>query len=398
MRRKNMLRSLSLSLAALLMTTPVWAQENSAADVVENQTMTIGGKEQIVTKAALEKAQKAQKGKGKDKGGLSKKGKKTVYYMHNKPSEDISDPRYKGTTEEQPAEAGDAEQQEEAKRPVSRQEAEKEAAREDAAKSAQEAVANAPQTNTTAVREEEPPMRPPAEIEKAAAPYFGQLVTKIMVSGNNVTPTEEIINVLKTKPGMTLTSEGLGKDLYAIYNMGWFYDLQPEFKQVPEGVQVTYHVMENPIYQQLAVDLHMGKEEYFAKRDEIIKTYKASGRRKEIQEALKELKKSYKTKVLSIPEDLCWLYGEFLEDYLHDVEICQSFAKRNREKMAEIILEEVGDAQHRTLMITHCNAPDRAETIKKLLTDKVQFRDCLIMDTRGVSSMYANDGGVIVTV
>lgn len=97
-------------------------------------------------------------------------------------------------------------------------------------------------------------MRPPAEIEKAAAPYFGQLVTKIMVSGNNVTPTEEIINVLKTKPGMTLTSEGLGKDLYAIYNMGWFYDLQPEFKQVPEGVQVTYHVMENPIYQQLAVE------------------------------------------------------------------------------------------------------------------------------------------------
>ena len=72
--------------------------------------------------------------------------------------------------------------------------------------------------------------------------------------------------------------------------------------------------------------------------------------------------------------------------------------KKALRRMAEIILEEVGDAQHRTLIITHCNAPDRAETIKKLLTDKVQFRDCLIMDTRGVSSMYANDGGVIVTV
>lgn len=72
--------------------------------------------------------------------------------------------------------------------------------------------------------------------------------------------------------------------------------------------------------------------------------------------------------------------------------------KKALRRMAEIILEEVGDDQHRTLMITHCNAPDRAETIKKLLTDKVQFRDCLIMDTRGVSSMYANDGGVIVTV
>lgn len=60
MRRRNMLRPLSLSLAALLLATPVWAQENSASDVVENQTMTIGGKEQIVTKAALKKAQKVR--------------------------------------------------------------------------------------------------------------------------------------------------------------------------------------------------------------------------------------------------------------------------------------------------------------------------------------------------
>ena len=72
--------------------------------------------------------------------------------------------------------------------------------------------------------------------------------------------------------------------------------------------------------------------------------------------------------------------------------------KKALRRMAEIILEEVGDTKDRTLMITHCNAPDRAETIKKLLTDKVQFKDSLIMDTRGVSSMYANDGGVIVTV
>lgn len=115
-------------------------------------------------------------------------------------------------------------------------------------------------------------------------------------------------------------------------------------------------------YQQLAVDLHMGKEEYFAKRDEIIKTYKASERRKEIQEALKELKKSYKTKVLSIPEDLCWLYGEFLEDYLHDVEICQSFAKRNREKMAEIILERTGMTAEESFHTIH-NYIDTEEMI-----------------------------------
>lgn len=96
------------------------------------------------------------------------------------------------------------------------------------------------------------------------------------------------------------------------------------------------------LYQQLAVDLHMGKEEYFKQRDEIIRTYKADGRRKEIQEALKELEKNYQTQALNVPEDICWLYGSFLEDYLHDVEICQKFAKRSREKMAEIILERTG--------------------------------------------------------
>ncbi len=95
-------------------------------------------------------------------------------------------------------------------------------------------------------------------------------------------------------------------------------------------------------YQALAVDLHMGKEEYFKKRDEIIATYKEQGRRSEIQAALKELKASYETTDLCIPKDLCWLYGEFFEDYMHDVEICQRFAKRNRELMASVILERTG--------------------------------------------------------
>ena len=93
------------------------------------------------------------------------------------------------------------------------------------------------------------------------------------------------------------------------------------------------------VYQQLAIDLHMGKEDYFRQRDEIIHTYKEAGRRGEIQKALKELKNNYETHELLIPEDLCWLEGTFLEDYLHDVEICQNFARRSRERMAEIILE-----------------------------------------------------------
>ena len=93
------------------------------------------------------------------------------------------------------------------------------------------------------------------------------------------------------------------------------------------------------IYQQLAIDLHAGKEEYFKKRDEIIRTYKEQGRRAEIQEALKHLKKNYEIQELDAPNDICWLYGSFMDDYLHDVEICQRFARRSRERMAEIIIE-----------------------------------------------------------
>lgn len=96
------------------------------------------------------------------------------------------------------------------------------------------------------------------------------------------------------------------------------------------------------IYQQLAVELHSGKEEYFKKRDELIASYKAAGRRKEIQAALKEL--TWEHRDCMIPDDLCYLYGTYFEDYLQDVDLCQRFARRNRERIAEVILERTGMA------------------------------------------------------
>ena len=93
-------------------------------------------------------------------------------------------------------------------------------------------------------------------------------------------------------------------------------------------------------YQRLAIDLNKGKEEYFARRDALIAEYKAAGRRSEIQKALKEL--HWSRRETTIPEDLCFLYGKYLEDYLFDVEICQRFARRSREKMAEILTVRSG--------------------------------------------------------
>ncbi len=96
-------------------------------------------------------------------------------------------------------------------------------------------------------------------------------------------------------------------------------------------------------YQSLAVDLDKGIGEYLEAREELIRTYKEQGRRSEIQTALKELyEKKYHEGALTMPDDLCFLSGRYLDDYLHDVEICQAFAKRSREKMAEILMEKTG--------------------------------------------------------
>ena len=96
------------------------------------------------------------------------------------------------------------------------------------------------------------------------------------------------------------------------------------------------------LYQQLAIDLNKGIGDYLEAKEELIRTYKEQGRRKEIQKALKELKWKKETLQPDIPDDLCFLTGKYLDRYLHDVEICQRFARRNREKMAEILLERTG--------------------------------------------------------
>lgn len=115
-------------------------------------------------------------------------------------------------------------------------------------------------------------------------------------------------------------------------------------------------------YQGLAVSLDRGYGEYFSKRDEIIRTYKEQGRKNEIQDALKQLRRQFYETEPTMPEDLCFLSGKYLEEYLHDVEICQAYARRNREKMAEIILERTGMAGGESFHTVH-NYIDTKEMI-----------------------------------
>lgn len=95
-------------------------------------------------------------------------------------------------------------------------------------------------------------------------------------------------------------------------------------------------------YQNLAVELMQGKGELFAKQEQLIAEYKAQGRKKEIQAAIKELHRAYRPKEIDIPKPLCYLTGKYREDYLYDMQICQDFAKVNRKHIGHTIQQEMG--------------------------------------------------------
>lgn len=68
------------------------------------------------------------------------------------------------------------------------------------------------------------------------------------------------------------------------------------------------------------------------------------------------------------------------------------------ERMVRDVVEKTKDCEQKVLAISHCNCPERAKAIKEKIEKIVKFKDIIIVNTAGVSSMYANDGGVIMAV
>lgn len=65
--------------------------------------------------------------------------------------------------------------------------------------------------------------------------------------------------------------------------------------------------------------------------------------------------------------------------------------------MVKQIQQEVQAPEQRTVAIAHCNCPARAKQVKEMILQKINFQDCFILDTAGISSLYANEGGIIVS-
>lgn len=67
-------------------------------------------------------------------------------------------------------------------------------------------------------------------------------------------------------------------------------------------------------------------------------------------------------------------------------------------KMVDAIVNDAQHVENKTLAISHCNCPERAEMVKEALLERLAVQDVFVLDTQGVSSMYANDGGIIIAL
>ncbi|GAA6275854.1 RNA-splicing ligase RtcB [Blautia caecimuris] len=92
-------------------------------------------------------------------------------------------------------------------------------------------------------------------------------------------------------------------------------------------------------YQKLAIEVMQGKDKLYSMQEQLIEDYKKQGRKKEIENAIKELHRTFNPNPLGIPKELCYLTGKYRDQYLHDMEICQKYAVLNRNTIASIILD-----------------------------------------------------------
>ena len=67
-------------------------------------------------------------------------------------------------------------------------------------------------------------------------------------------------------------------------------------------------------------------------------------------------------------------------------------------KMVDAVVNDAQHVETKTLAISHCNCPERAEMVKEALLEHLAVQDVFVLDTQGVSSMYANDGGIIIAL
>lgn len=145
------------------------------------------------------------------------------------------------------------------------------------------------------------------------------------------------------------------------------------------GIEVCKH------YQRLAIEYHKDKKK---SNLEVIEQLKKEGRQSEIEVVLKASKQSQP----SVPDELAYLEGQYLEDYLHDMKIAQEYAIWNREAMMEVLLGCLGIGKDK-IIEKFCTIHNYIDVENRILR---KGSISLQKDETAIIPMNMRDGSLIV--
>jgi len=146
------------------------------------------------------------------------------------------------------------------------------------------------------------------------------------------------------------------------------------------------------IYQKLAVKCQSGWAEMMEEQNRLISEYKQMGRKNELQEVIRELHNSFKMHKPSFPTELSYLEGNFREDYLHDMRLCQQWAVINRKLIIDLLMDFLVDRGYADL------TRDSFESIHNYIGDDNIIRKGAISardEEKCIIPMNMRDGSLI---
>lgn len=145
------------------------------------------------------------------------------------------------------------------------------------------------------------------------------------------------------------------------------------------------------IYQTRAIKhLTEGADEFEETIKRTIEEYKAAGRRSELQDVIKKMRKSQHEAEPALPRDLCYLEGEARYNYLHDMRICQRWAVLNRKLISVLLLK----------FFPKVNIIEEFESVHNYISDDNIIRKGSIsaaMGERCIIPLNMRDGSLLCT-
>ena len=148
------------------------------------------------------------------------------------------------------------------------------------------------------------------------------------------------------------------------------------------------------IYQKLAVKCQSGWAELMEEQNRLIAEYKQVGRKNELQDVIRNLHNSFKMRKPTIPPDLSYLEGSCREDYLHDMRLCQQWAKINRRMITGLIMDYLISQGYAEL----CEDDLQFESIHNYISDDNIIRKGAISANAGekcIIPLNMRDGSLI---